>query len=232
MATALARGRGENFVLAGLRAAIDRRGYLREDATRKLTSREVLRCELELVMAARGGRRRFAPFATDFTASPALSAEQRAAVSQILGSRDFVTLFRGGAGTGKSFALKEVERGLVGAGQSFVVLAPQRQQVYDLQKDGLAAQTLAQLLVTKRLPLHAVVMVDEAGQIGGWDLHALMRLVQTPGAGAAQTQDGGRRGRRRTVESREGEISWPQRSKPTGRLGRPLRKKCRTFRVG
>ncbi|MBI2512169.1 MAG: relaxase domain-containing protein [Opitutae bacterium] len=178
MAAALARGRGENYDLAALREAIEKRAYIREDGTRKITSREVLRCELDLVMAARGGRRRFAPLAADFAASPALSAEQRAAVSQILASRDFVTLFRGGAGTGKSFALKEVERGLAGAGHSVVVLAPQRQQVRDLQKDGLAAQTVAQVLVTKQLPPRAVVMVDEAGQIGGRELHALMLLVQ------------------------------------------------------
>jgi conjugative relaxase-like TrwC/TraI family protein len=178
MAAALARGRGENFDLPALREAMERRAYIREVGSRKLTSREVLRCELDLVMAARGGRRRFAPLAADFTASSALSAEQRAAVSQILASRDFVTLFRGGAGTGKSFALKEVERGLAGAGHAVVVLAPQRQQVLDLQRDGLAAQTLAQVLATKQLPPRAVVMVDEAGQIGGRELHALMRLVQ------------------------------------------------------
>ena len=38
----------------------------------------------------------------------ALDADQRQAVEQILSSRDFMTLFRGGAGTGKSFALREV----------------------------------------------------------------------------------------------------------------------------
>ena len=178
LTAALARGRGEDFDLAALRTAVDQRGYIREDGTRKLTSQAVLRCELDLVMAARAGRRRYAPLACDFVGSPALSTEQRAAVGQILGSRDFVTLFRGGAGTGKSFALKEVQRGLAGAGHPVVVLAPQRQQVLDLQKDGLDAQTLAQLLVTDRLPRGAVVMVDEAGQVGGRELHALMRLVQ------------------------------------------------------
>jgi conjugative relaxase-like TrwC/TraI family protein len=178
LAAGLAHGRGQDFDLSALREAIEQRGYIREAGTRKLTSRDVLRCELNIVMAARGGRQRFAPLATNFAVSPALSAEQQAAVNQILGSRDFITLFRGGAGTGKSFALKEVERGLVLTKRSVVVLAPQRQQVHDLQKDGLAAQTLANLLMTRELPRNAVVLVDEAGQIGGRQLRELIRLVQ------------------------------------------------------
>ncbi|MDD3179572.1 MAG: MobF family relaxase [Opitutaceae bacterium] len=178
MAAALARGRGQDFDLTTLREAIDKRGYLREDGTHKLTSREVLRCELDIVMAARDGRRRHAPLNAEYTPAAALSMEQQAAARQILGSRDFITLFRGGAGTGKSYALKEVERGLASAGHPVIVLAPQRQQVRDLQKDGLAAQTVSQLLVTMQLPPRAVVLVDEAGQIGGRQLHTLIRLVQ------------------------------------------------------
>jgi ATP-dependent exoDNAse (exonuclease V) alpha subunit len=178
MSTALAYGRGQDFGLAALREAIDKRGYLREDGTHKLTSRNVLRCELDIVMTARNGRHRHASLNADYTPSSALSEEQHAAVKQILGSMDLVTLFRGGAGTGKSFALKEVERGLVAAGRPVVVLAPQRQQVCDLQKDGLAAQTVAERLVTKQLPRNAVVIVDEAGQIGGRQLRELICLAQ------------------------------------------------------
>jgi ATP-dependent exoDNAse (exonuclease V) alpha subunit len=178
LATALAHGRGQDFDLAALREAIERRGYIREAGTRKLTSRDVLRCELDIVMAARGGRQCFAPLAINFAVSAALSVEQQAAVNQILESRDFMTLFRGAAGTGKSFTLKEVQRGLGAARRPVVVVAPQRQQVQDLQKDGLAAQTLANLLMTRELPRNAVVMVDEAGQIGGRQLRELIRLVQ------------------------------------------------------
>ena len=179
MSTALAHSRGQDFDLAALHEAIEQRGYIREDGTHKITSRDVLRCELDIVMAARGGRQRFAPLVTNFAVSSALSAEQQAAVNQILESRDFVTLFRGAAGTGKSFALKEVQRGLGVAGRPVVVLAPQRQQVHDLQKDGLAAQTLSQLLMTRQLPRNPVVLVDEAGQIGGRQLRELIRLVQS-----------------------------------------------------
>lgn len=39
---ALARGRGENFDLAALRAAVDQRGYIRREDSRKLTAHDVL----------------------------------------------------------------------------------------------------------------------------------------------------------------------------------------------
>jgi conjugative relaxase-like TrwC/TraI family protein len=178
LSTALAHGRGQTFDLAALNQAVAARGYIREQGTRQLTSRDVLRCELDIVLAAREGRRRHASLNPDYGCSLALSAEQKAAVSQILGSRDLITLFRGGAGTGKSFALKEVERGLAAAGHSIVILAPQRQQVGDLRKDGLSAQTVAQMLTMRHLPAMPVVIVDEAGQIGGRQMLELIRLVQ------------------------------------------------------
>jgi conjugative relaxase-like TrwC/TraI family protein len=181
MSAALARGRGEDFDLAALREAIEKRAYIREDGTRKLTSREVLRCELGLVVAAHDGRNGHSPLNRDYRPAPALSAEQAAAAKQILASRDFITLFRGSAGTGKSFALREVKQGLEAAGHPVVVLAPQRQQVADLCADGLTATTLSHCLETKTLPSRAVVLVDEAGQIGGKQLGELVALVKTHG---------------------------------------------------
>jgi conjugative relaxase-like TrwC/TraI family protein len=178
MAAALERGRGEDFDLVALRQAIDRRGLLREKGTDKLTSREVLRMELEVVVAAHDGRNQQPAMNAEYQASPSLSAEQCVAVQKILRSRDFITLFRGGAGTGKSFALKEVERGLTAASRPVIVLAPQRQQVQDLQADGLEANTLASFLQEKQLVKGAVVVVDEAGQIGARQMAELIRIVR------------------------------------------------------
>lgn len=181
MSAALARGRGENFDLAALRDAIEKRAYIREDGTRKLTSREVLRCELGIVVAAKDGRNGHSPLNRDYRPAPALSPEQATAAKQILASRDFITLFRGSAGTGKSFTLREVTQGLEAAGHPVVVLAPQRQQVADLCADGLAAETLSHRLERKTLPTRAVVLVDEAGQIGGKQLSELVALVKAHG---------------------------------------------------
>jgi len=143
MSAALERGRGENFDLGALRTAIENRGYIREDGTKRLTSRDVLRCELGIVVAAHDGRGQYVPFCLGYQPAAPLSGEQEAAVKQILASRDFITLFRGSAGTGKSYTLREVTEGLRAGGHPVVVLAPQHQQVADLCDDGLAAVTLS-----------------------------------------------------------------------------------------
>ncbi len=108
-----------------------------------------------------------------------LDYEQEQAVKHILSSRDFVTLFRGGAGTGKSFTLREVKAGLARARQVVHVLAPQRQQVADLERDGFTgAQTVSAFLTQKAMRRGAVVLVDEAGQIGGEQMLQLLDYVQ------------------------------------------------------
>lgn len=201
MATALAHGRGQDFDLASLRSAIEGRGYVREAGTHKLTSRDMLRCEYGIVVAARDGRGMEMALNPSYPPASALSREQATAVKRILNSRDFITLFRGSAGTGKSFTLREVTQGIQAAGLPVVVLAPQRQQVADLCADGLAADTLAHCLLTKTLPRRAVVLVDEAGQIGGKQMNLLITLVKahngrlilsgdTRQHGAVQASDG------------------------------------------
>ncbi|AWI09657.1 conjugative relaxase-like TrwC/TraI family protein [Ereboglobus sp. PH5-10] len=185
MSSVLERGRGENFALADLEKNVAERGYIRDAQSRKLTSRDALSCELSIVLAAQNGVRNHAAFNAAHQPAPSLSAEQRAAVSRILRSRDFITVFQGGAGTGKSFALREVVRGLEAARHPVVVIAPQHQQAADLRRDGLAsADTLARLLAVganARLPRGAVVIVDEAGQVGGRDMRALIERVQACG---------------------------------------------------
>jgi len=178
LAAALERGRGMDFDLDALRQVVAERGYLKEARTDKLTVREVLGSELEVVMAASEGRGRFPALNPSYKTMATLSREQVAAVHRILGSSDFITLFRGGAGTGKSFALKEVERGLAAAQRAVVVLAPQRQQAQDLQADGLNAETIAAFLARKQMPQGAVVIIDEAGQVGARQLAELVRVVQ------------------------------------------------------
>ena len=110
--------------------------------------------------------------------SARLSSEQRVAVEHILNSRDFITLFRGGAGTGKSYALREVGNGLRRAGHRIHVIAPQRQQTVSLEQDGFSGvQTVSEFLVRKPMPEGAIVIVDEAGQIGGKQMQQLLRYV-------------------------------------------------------
>jgi hypothetical protein len=89
-----------------------------------------------------------------------------------------VSLFRGGAGTGKSFTLREVQNELQSRHCIVLVVAPQRQQVLGLETDGLKnVETVSAFLARRQMPRNAVVLVDEAGQIGGKQMHALFRLA-------------------------------------------------------
>ncbi|OAM88928.1 hypothetical protein AW736_09085 [Termitidicoccus mucosus] len=179
LAVSLARGRGGNFTLAELEEAVVDREYVFSEDGRKLTSREALSRELQIALRVEDGANRHDALNAHHRPALTLSSEQRRAVRGILESRDFVTLFRGGAGTGKSFTLREVARGLEARGHPVVVAAPQHQQVDGLRGDGLEnAMTLARLLAGTELPPRAVVIVDEAGQIGGRDMLALMKRVQ------------------------------------------------------
>jgi conjugative relaxase-like TrwC/TraI family protein len=178
---ALERGRGENFVLQDLHGATKERDYIRDDERwDKLTKHEILAREWDIVCQAKRGVGRFKPFATAHRIqNAALDSQQVRAVERILTSRDFITLFRGGAGTGKSYTLGEVRTGLLRAGLSMQAIAPQRQQVMDLEDKGFhGAQTISEFLTKRKMPRKSVVIVDEAGQIGAREMQELLKFVQ------------------------------------------------------
>ena len=178
LAAALVRGRGQSFSLAGLRDAMKQMPTVFFLDHGEVTSRELVRLEMEVDMIARKGVRGHRPLNGTFTPDEGLSEEQRRAVSKIVQSRSFITLFRGAAGTGKSTSLREVQRGLLAAHHPVVVLAPQRQQVLDLENDGLPANTLAKFLTDPRLEPNTVVLLDESGQVGIRDMHRLVTLAR------------------------------------------------------
>jgi len=184
LGAALAFGRGENFSLGELEEAtveaIGKSGLVISEDGRKMTNREVLEAELQCALRAELNAQKFKPLNYFFKPDAALSKEQNAAVVSLLRNQDLVMLFRGGAGTGKSFTLREVVRGLREKQHRVVVAAPQHQQVRDLRNDGLGdAITLTRLLTMEGwMPENAVVIVDEAGQIGGKDMLALIKKVQ------------------------------------------------------
>ena len=87
-------------------------------------------------------------------------------------------MFRGGAGTGKSFVLRELVEQLRLSGRGVVILAPQRQQVVEMEKAGFPSPTTVASFLTKgELADSAVIVVDEAGQIGGRQMLELVRLI-------------------------------------------------------
>lgn len=175
---ALEFARGSALTLAHLKRETASREYLRE-AYGKLTRKDVLGREWRIVQMASQGAGRFPAFSPLSNKTNNLADDQQKAFGRLVDSRDFVTLFRGGAGTGKSYVLCNVQAALVTAGRKTVVLAPQRQQVLDLERDGLThAKTVAEFLQNKSMPEEAIVIVDEAGQIGARQMLALLELAE------------------------------------------------------
>ena len=181
---ALEHARGCDLAVSALKQASARRDYIRDlDDPRKVTTRETIAREWDVLQRAQRGIGKCETLNAEYHISnPLLDSDQRKAVEWILKSRDFLTLFRGGAGTGKSFALREVWHGLQSGGHSTCVIAPQRQQVIDLHRDGFEdVQTVSEFLARKDMKHRSVVILDEAGQLGAKQMQALLRYVQENG---------------------------------------------------
>ncbi len=182
---ALDRARGENFSVSELQKFTGQRNYVRNDnRPAEVTLREVLRREWEIVQMVKDGIGSCHPLI--WNPSPAnskLDDEQRRALNILLRSIHAVTIFRGGAGTGKSFVLHELAGQVSQSGRQVVVLAPQRQQVVDMEKAGFTSpRTVTSFLQRKELPQGALIVVDEAGQIGGRQMLSLLRLAKESNA--------------------------------------------------
>ena len=79
----------------------------------------------------------------------------------------------------KSFVLHEMVEQLRQSGRRVVALAPQRQQVVEMERrDSRRPLRLPVSSLKRELAERAVVVVDEAGQIGGRQMLELMRLVR------------------------------------------------------
>ena len=177
---ALGRARGEGFSVSDLKEFTQRRGYIRDEARPgEVTLREVLLREWEIVQTAKEGVGDCLPLVSNpRPANPQLDNEQRQALESLLRSTNGVSVFRGGAGTGKSFVLRELVEQLRQSGRGVVVLAPQRQQVVEMEKAGFPSPTtVANFLIKRELADSAVIVVDEAGQIGGRQMLELVRLI-------------------------------------------------------
>ena len=178
---ALEHGRGENFTVAELKEFTRRRPYIRNsERPAEVTLREVLLREMEIVQTVKDGAGNCRPLVEHSSVTnPKLDEEQRLALDALLRSTNAVSLFRGGAGTGKSFVLRELVEQVRQSGRRVAVLAPQRQQIVDMERDGFPSPaTVTSFLLKRELVEGAVVVVDEAGQIGGRQMAELLRLAR------------------------------------------------------
>ena len=141
---ALEHSRGQPISLTELKAASGQAGDIDEKNPSKVTIKQALEREWRIVFMTKDCLGRFGPLApTHLFANERLGEDQQLAVEHILKSRDFIILFRGGAGAGKSQALMEVHQGLQCARRSVCVIAPHRasgQQGIDLKWDGSRMQ--------------------------------------------------------------------------------------------
>jgi conjugative relaxase-like TrwC/TraI family protein len=178
---ALERARAENFTVAELKEFTSQRNYIRDaEHPNQVTLREVLSRELEIVQIVKDGVGGCRPIVENQRPpNPKFDDEQRKALDALLHSTNTVSLFRGGAGTGKSFVLRELVDQIGQTGRGVMVLAPQRQQVVDMESAGFPSPTtIANFLIKGELAASAVIVVDEAGQIGGRQMHLLLQLAR------------------------------------------------------
>ncbi len=164
---ALERARGQDVSLVDLQSVTQQRDYVRfKDHPGKVSTREHLLREWEITEIARTGVSKCHPLVREPKPfDPKLDEEQREALAALVSNLNRVSVFRGGAGTGKSFVLRELVGQIHESGREVIVLAPQRQQVLSMEADGFPSPTtVASFLQKKELKAGTMVIVDEAGQ--------------------------------------------------------------------
>jgi conjugative relaxase-like TrwC/TraI family protein len=165
-----------------LRAALD----AHPDAIRKdgeLTLRLIRREEAATVERVQSGRNARFALGDPANLPPTLTAGQRAAATEILGSRDFVSVLVGDAGTGKTTVLSAIEGvHVVNGGKRFLPLAPTTKGRDALVESGFdTADTVQRFLASEALQREAfgrVLLVDEAGLLSTRQLDHLTKVAQ------------------------------------------------------
>lgn len=162
---ALRFGRGA-VVLDELRHALAvAPGLVRKKS--ELTTAAAIRQEKQLIDLVNASIGSCSALHRAFQAAASLSAEQRQVVETILSSTDGVVALRGGAGTGKTFTLRELARGLETRKQTVQLLAPTAGAVEVLRREGFqGADTVQRFVVDPGLQEQVrgqVLIVDEAG---------------------------------------------------------------------
>jgi len=178
---ALAYGNGY-LTLDDIRAALAKNasGQFMVDGE-NVTTREMFAAEQTMVAFVDGGKNACQSLNPGFIyTGDKVSAEQSAAVSLLLDSRDLVTSLHGPAGAGKTTTLKGLRLGLEAVGCNVVFCAPTAKATDKLRSDGFAdAVTLQRLLTSTTLRAQlagSVVVLDEAGVASVPQMNALFEL--------------------------------------------------------
>ncbi|MCB0846266.1 MAG: AAA family ATPase, partial [Bacteroidetes bacterium] len=152
------------------------------------TTQKALNEEKKLIQETREGRGNFEPINPNFQPkNELLTQEQSTAVKHVLSSKDFISIISGGAGTGKTWSIKEVKAGVEEAGKQFHAFAPSADASRGVQREeGFeGADTVASLLNSKELQSRikgGVLWVDEAGLLGNKTMNQLIDLAKNQDA--------------------------------------------------
>lgn len=159
------------------------------------TTREVIAEENKLRDAARKGKKAFAPLNPDYQIkNEHLNEEQALAVKHVLSSKDFITVVAGGAGTGKTWSMKEVAKGIAEKGIKFGAFAPSSAASRQVQRDdGFEnATTISELLQSSKLQQSVkdgVIWIDEAGMVGNKTMNEIIKVAKEQNARLLLTGD-------------------------------------------
>lgn len=156
------------------------------DAIRKegeMTLRMIRREETATVQRVLTGRNQRFAMGDSAHLPSALTPGQRNAAHAILGSRDFLSVLVGDAGTGKTTVLTALEAAhLASGGRRFVSLAPTTRARDAMVESGFdEADTVQRFLVSDAMQAQAagrVVLVDEAGLLSTQQLDQLTKIAQ------------------------------------------------------
>lgn len=184
---AIKKGYGETTPEAIIEAYQNRADILSQTSKRNgektITTEQALSEEQQLIEAARQGRGNYDPINPDFQPkNELLTDEQRKAVAHALSSHDFISIISGGAGTGKTWSIKEVKTGVEEAGKSFHAFAPSADASRGVQREEgfTGATTIAALLQSEKLQDQVkggMIWIDEAGMVGNKTMNQLIDLA-------------------------------------------------------
>ena len=161
----------------------------------RLTTKEALHREQEILQRARGGQSQAAPLMSGVNAESFIKGReatqefvfshgQREALYLSLTSSDSVLGIVGAAGAGKTTSMAGYVQATRAAGYEVVGIAPSAAASHELKSAGAAdTRTLASLLASKQTKTVArVYILDEAGMVSGKDMDALLQRIYAEGA--------------------------------------------------
>lgn len=159
------------------------------------TTQQAIEEEKFLIQTTRKGKGSYSPINAKYKIeNKQMSKEQKTAVRHALKSKDLVTVIAGGAGTGKTWSVKEIANGARKAGRRFHAFAPSAAASRGVQvAEGFQnATTIAELLQSGRLQQNVkdgIIWIDEAGMVGNKTMGHILNIAKQQNARVLLTGD-------------------------------------------